>query len=152
MMKHSTLISLFGKEGVTVFRKGIRLFNAGKHREAHEAFEEVWRAQEGQTKTFVQGFVQMAAGFSYIKLKRFDSVLYLFEKATEKFAATHHLLPHSNIPDLIDAMAIARGEVERLGEGRLQEFPSSLYPRILLSTRRFRKRKKRKPGRPSAQR
>lgn len=133
-MKHSFATSIFGKEGATLFLKGVKLFNAGKHWEAHEEFEDVWRLQEGEAKKLAQGFVQMAAAFSYIRKKRFESIIYLFDKSSEKLTATMHLLPESNIPHLVDAMAGARNEVHRLGEANLGEFPPSLYPIIIIGS------------------
>jgi hypothetical protein len=67
------------------FAEGIRLFNAGYYWEAHETWEDIWRAAEGDAKTFVQAFVQAAAGFSFVKLAKAASAIYLFEKALEKF-------------------------------------------------------------------
>ena len=67
------------------FVEGSNLFNAGYHWEAHEAWEEVWREQEGNGKWFLQAFVQMASAYSFLKLKKFESAQYLFEKALEKF-------------------------------------------------------------------
>ena len=68
------------------FAEGVKLFNTGYFWEAHEAFEDLWRAQEGgDAKVFVQAFVQMASGYSFIKLCKLSSAIYLFEKAIEKF-------------------------------------------------------------------
>lgn len=66
------------------FLEGIRLFNKGYHWEAHELWEDVWRAQEGDAKMFIQAFVQLAAGYSFIRLSKPTSARYLFEKASEK--------------------------------------------------------------------
>jgi len=67
------------------FLEGVKLFNAGYHWEAHEAWEDVWREQEGDAKTFIQAFVQTAAAYSFIKVSKFSSAVYLLEKALEKF-------------------------------------------------------------------
>jgi hypothetical protein len=132
---------LFGKRGSSLFRKGIELFNAGKHWEAHEVFEDVWRMQKGDAKRLAQGFVQMAAGFAYIKKKRFSSIAYLFDKSSEKFALVGHLLPQVNISELVDAMSAAKREVERLGEEHVEKFQSSLYPRIVFPSPHLRSKK-----------
>ncbi len=43
--------------------RGIALFNARKFWEAHEAWEEAWLTLEGDEKLFVQGLIQVAAGY-----------------------------------------------------------------------------------------
>lgn len=122
--------TLFGIKGKTLFTKGVDLFNAGKFWEAHETFEDLWRRQKGDVKRLVQGFVQSAAAFSYIERRRYESILYLFDKSVEKLAATSHLLPGVNIQHLVDSMKDAKEEVARLGETNLEKFDPSLYPSI----------------------
>lgn len=41
--------------------EGIRLFNAGKHWHAHEAWEHLWLRLDGEDKRFVQGLIMAAA-------------------------------------------------------------------------------------------
>jgi len=41
--------------------RGAKLFNQGKHWEAHEAWEELWLALDDEPKLFVQGLIQAAA-------------------------------------------------------------------------------------------
>ena len=43
--------------------RGIELFNARRFWEAHEAWEEAWLELEGDEKLFVQGLIQVAAGY-----------------------------------------------------------------------------------------
>ena len=43
--------------------RGVALFNAGKFWEAHEAWEDAWREEEGDTRVFLQGLIQIAAGY-----------------------------------------------------------------------------------------
>jgi uncharacterized protein len=47
------------------FRRGIALFNARKFFEAHEAWEELWLVEVEPEKTFLQGLIQVAAGFHH---------------------------------------------------------------------------------------
>ena len=42
-------------------REGIRLFNAGRYFEAHEALEDFYLRAEEKDKPFVEGLVQLAA-------------------------------------------------------------------------------------------
>ena len=43
--------------------KGRELFNAGRYFEAHEAWEECWLREEGETRQLLQGLIQIAAGY-----------------------------------------------------------------------------------------
>jgi uncharacterized protein len=67
------------------FLEGVALFNKGYYWEAHEVWEDVWRNEEDDVKTFAQGFVQIAAANSFVNLAKLASAKYLFEKALEKF-------------------------------------------------------------------
>ncbi|MBI4547273.1 MAG: DUF309 domain-containing protein [Ignavibacteriae bacterium] len=67
------------------FLEGVKLFNTGYHWEAHEVWEDVWREQQADARTFVQAFVQTAAAYSFLKIRKISSAKYLFQKALEKF-------------------------------------------------------------------
>ena len=43
--------------------RGAALFNDGLYWEAHEAWEELWLELEDEPKLFVQGLIQVAAGY-----------------------------------------------------------------------------------------
>ena len=73
------------------FLEGVRLFNDGYYWEAHETWEEVWRDQSGEAKTFTQAFVQAASAYSFLKIGKRSSAKYLFERAVEKFRPIEHL-------------------------------------------------------------
>jgi len=45
--------------------EGIRLFNARRYFEAHEALEAVWLKATGDRKTFLHGLIQVAAAFHH---------------------------------------------------------------------------------------
>jgi predicted metal-dependent hydrolase len=74
------------------FLEGVALFNKGYYWEAHEVWEDVWRNEEDDAKTFAQGFVQVAAANSFVNQAKLTSAKYLFEKALEKF----HQFPYSH--------------------------------------------------------
>ena len=125
-----TIQRVFGKKISKQFLTAIDLFNKRLFWEAHEVFEDVWRLQEGDVKKLAQGFVQAAAAFSYIEKRRYESILYLFDKSIEKLSSTIDILPGVNINDLIEAMKKAKQEAQRHGESELEKFDSSLYPSI----------------------
>lgn len=42
---------------------GVRLFDAGRFFDAHEVWEDAWRAETGARRLALQGLIQIAAGF-----------------------------------------------------------------------------------------
>jgi uncharacterized protein len=43
--------------------QGVRLFNAGAHWEAHEAWEDAWREASGERRALLHGLILSAAGW-----------------------------------------------------------------------------------------
>jgi len=68
------------------FRHGIALFNAGRYWDAHEAWETVWNAVEGDERLFYQGLIQAAAAMVHRQKSNAHGVRVLGTKALEKLA------------------------------------------------------------------
>ncbi|MGZ4834263.1 MAG: DUF309 domain-containing protein [Terriglobales bacterium] len=49
----------------TEFHHGLSLFNAGHFFEAHEVWEDVWRAAPADEKKFLQGLIQVAVALHH---------------------------------------------------------------------------------------
>ncbi|MGH9748739.1 MAG: DUF309 domain-containing protein [Candidatus Polarisedimenticolia bacterium] len=86
-------------------RLGVALFNDGRFFEAHEAWEDAWRVERGDTALFLQGLIQVAAGF--VKWQRGEPrgmTLNLAKGAAklERFRPAHLGL---DVADLLDAVA-----------------------------------------------
>jgi uncharacterized protein len=47
------------------FQRGLELFNARKYFDAHEAWEDVWRAAPAEEKRFLQGLIQIAVALHH---------------------------------------------------------------------------------------
>ena len=47
------------------FRRGIQLFNCATFFEAHEVWDDIWRATAGPEKRFLQGLIQIAVAFHH---------------------------------------------------------------------------------------
>jgi uncharacterized protein len=48
-----------------LFQQGLEAFNTSRFFEAHERWEEVWLETPAPEKTFLQGLIQVAAGFHH---------------------------------------------------------------------------------------
>lgn len=51
------------RKALAMYHHGIELFNEGRFWDAHEAWEEVWRECEEESRIFFQGIIQVAAGY-----------------------------------------------------------------------------------------
>jgi predicted metal-dependent hydrolase len=86
------------------FLAGAKLFNNGYYWEAHEAWEALWREEEGDGKIFAEAFSQMAAGYCFLTRSKLENVRYLFTKAAEKFHAYANHNCSLALPLLISGM------------------------------------------------
>src|SRR5579864_3414930 len=86
------------------FELGLRLFNEGDFFEAHEVWEDVWRAAPREEKKFLQGLIQIAVGLHHHStgnqvgarslLARADKNLSAYNRGLEglKLASLRHCL------------------------------------------------------------
>lgn len=57
----------FTAEDLEDLREGVRLFNAGKFWDSHEAWEKIWQRHAEPWRFFVQGLIQAAASHHQIQ-------------------------------------------------------------------------------------
>lgn len=113
--------------------RGIVLYNGGQFWEAHEAWEEGWMEEEGQTRLFLQGLIQVAAGYYKATVQRQPrGCVKLLKSGLDKLGT---------MPEGMGGLALRRfvAQVERTlseatrwlsGEGR--GLPREMIPRIEL--------------------
>ena len=88
------------KAGRDFFEEGIDLFNEGRFFECHEAWEEIWKRSDGETKLFYQGLIQAAVAILHAQRGNLEGAKSLYEKARGKLD-----------PIADDHMGIALGEM-----------------------------------------
>jgi len=88
--------------------RGVVLFNDRQFFEAHEVWEEAWRLTEGDERRFLQGLIQVAAGF--VKWQRGQSrgMADLFVKGTEKLDPFRPIQHGLDVAALLDEVAVWR--------------------------------------------
>ncbi len=91
-------------------------FNRGEYFEAHELWEQAWRALAGAERTFVQGLIQIAAGLHHLQQHRTRPAAGLLRKGREKISRG---VPAPLAPRPIEALAAAVAALlaELAGEG-----------------------------------
>ena len=50
---------------LTLYARGIAFFNSAEFYDAHEVLEDVWRAEQGPNKLFLQGLIQVAVALHH---------------------------------------------------------------------------------------
>ena len=48
-----------------LYARGVELFNSSEFYDAHEVLEDVWRAEQGPHKLFLQGLIQVAVALHH---------------------------------------------------------------------------------------
>ena len=82
-----TPILLHPAKRAELLLKGQELFNDERFFEAHEAWEELWRAEAGRDRAFVQGLILVAGHFVHVGKGNWSGARSLAFLARGKFAA-----------------------------------------------------------------
>lgn len=104
---------------------GVRLFNARKFWEAHEAWEGAWLVMEGDAKRFLQGLIQLAAAYHHVQRGTYRGGVRLFDAALEKLASFPE--GYANV-DRAEAVAAAREHRPRIARG--ERIETSELPKL----------------------
>ena len=114
--------------------RGVALFNEASFFEAHEVWEDSWRASEGEVRIFLQGLIQIAAGF--VKLQRGEprGMLLLLDAGAEKL---RRLTPSAwgvDIGGLLLAVSTWSATGQRMMETGDKAFQEDALPRLRLQS------------------
>jgi hypothetical protein len=115
------------------FLEGAKLFNGGYFWEAHEAWEEVWRGRDGDAKSFVQGFVEAAAGCNFLKQSKRSNATYLLGKSLEKFRQFENLNVGFPLRQFVDDLGALQNALHAGADPRSSNGKTVVIPRITLA-------------------
>lgn len=102
------------------FAAGVAEFNGGHFFEAHEVWEDQWNDLVGDPRQFVQGLIQIAAGYLKYELGNLAAARTLWEKGVGRIAASGISADDSRVVDLL---ATVRKHVAGLAVGAVVEPP-----------------------------
>ncbi len=68
------------------FDQGVTQFNSGRFFEAHETWEDLWRALAGNSKRVMQGLIQAAVGAHHLQKHNRHGAHSLFRNALQKLS------------------------------------------------------------------
>jgi len=122
---------VFTDEDWKDFHRGIEFFNSGKFWHAHEAWEQIWRRHEEDSRLFIQGLIQMAAGYHLmIEKKRLSGALSNFEKALLRLRLFEPMFLDLPVSEFTAAIDHAKKEIRQLEKGARKEFDLGAVPVI----------------------
>lgn len=107
-------------------REGLRLFNARKYFEAHEALEEAWNDEEGLAKNLYRGILQIAVTYLHITRGNYSGAVKVYERSRKWFAEIPDICMGIHVRELRDDTEAAIREFVRLGKERISEFDMTL--------------------------
>ena len=91
---------------------GVAAFNAGRFFEAHEIWEALWNETVGEEKRFVQGLVQLAAGYLKLSSAQYPGALKLLTRACQTLQTYPPVYAGLQISLLSDASLTAIRQLE----------------------------------------
>jgi predicted metal-dependent hydrolase len=109
---------------------GIEQFNSGYFFESHETLEELWLPCPWPIRPFLQGIIQLAAGFVHLKRREYPGTVKLLRRAIDKIEAGGKGYLGVDAPRLAKESRRALSELEALGEDRFEEWDHGRIPRI----------------------
>jgi hypothetical protein len=70
-----------------LYARGIELFNSSEFYHAHEVLEDVWRAEQGPHKLFLQGLIQVAVALHHHSTGNFVGARSLLKRASRNLSS-----------------------------------------------------------------
>ena len=109
---------------------GIEQYNGGYFFQSHETWEELWIPSPWPVRNFLQGLIQMAAGFVHLMRHEYPGTVRLLSAAIEKLETFPAGYMAVDVATLTSQARAARDELEALGPSRFEEWDQSAIPRI----------------------
>lgn len=102
--------------------EGLRLFNAGKYFEAHEALETAWREEEGKIRDLYRGVLQIGVVYLHITRRNYNGAVKVYKRSQRWLKDWSAVCRGIRVEELRRDAEEAMREVMRLGEERIGEF------------------------------
>lgn len=116
-------------------QKGIELYNNGAFWESHEEWEIVWRRYSDDWRLFLQGLIQMAAGYHQLRRGIYHGVVKHLKNASDKLTRFPDGFLGVNVSDLLYGIDKTLSLAKAAGKDRIESVSIDLYPRIKVSAK-----------------
>ncbi len=110
--------------------EGLRLFNAGKYFEAHEALEEAWNEEKGKVRELYRGILQIAVIYLHITRKNYNGAVKVYDRSQKWLKDWPAVCRGVNVDRLRRDAEVVINEIKRLGPEQISRFDPSLFKPI----------------------
>jgi uncharacterized protein len=114
--------------------RGIELFNAGEYFEAHEALENAWRAEPGQSRELYQGILQVAVTYLHIQRGNYGGATKVAARCQIKLDQWPDACRGVEVAALRRNLATISEALARLGPERIRAFDTGLFKKITVKS------------------
>ncbi len=112
-------------------RDALRLFNERYFFEAHEVLEDVWHRERGEPRLFLQGLIQICAGFHHFQNGNPRGAAELLQRGADKMRSYPDRYLGLDAARLLADVDACRGRIERMRDG-VETLGSVDFPTIPL--------------------
>ena len=106
--------------------EGLRLFNAGKYFEAHEALEDAWNAEKGEVRELYRGILQIAVVYLHITRRNYNGAIKVYARSQRWMQNWPEICRGIEVGKLRENAEAVITEVRRLGMEKISEFDNSM--------------------------
>jgi len=100
----------------TLLERGVELFNKEDYFEAHEVWEDAWRQEQGERRRFLQGLIQVAAGFVKLQRRQPRGAKALLERGAENIRTHADDEFGLDLPPLLESVSQWRDVADKMTE------------------------------------
>ncbi|HYZ88718.1 MAG TPA: DUF309 domain-containing protein [Myxococcales bacterium] len=113
--------------------RGAALFDEGKFWEAHEAWEEAWLTEDGDVRLFLQGLIQVAAGYhkATVQLQP-NGCVKLLRSGLDKLEPLPPEFLGVSLGRFVPEVVRTLAEARRWQSGELPGLPRDIIPKLRL--------------------
>ena len=112
--------------------RGIEEFNRGEFYECHEYLEEAWMQEPRRVRFLYQGILQVGVGFYHQHNGNWRGATGLLRNGIARLKEFEPETLEIDVARLVRECERCLEELERLGRERVQEFDTSMIPRVEL--------------------
>jgi len=110
--------------------QGIREFNNQEWFQCHETVEELWIGEEGETRDFYQGLIQVAVALHHWRNGNFGGAVSLLKGGAGYLGHVAEQCQWVDVAALIADADRMRAALEELGKERMEDLDPALIPLI----------------------
>ena len=109
---------------------GVKQFNRCEFYDCHDTLEALWMAEPGPIRSLYQGILQIGVAFYHLEAGRYQPVVTLLERGSERLSPFSPTCMGLDIAGLLASAARCLSEVKRLGAEGLGDFDRALMPKL----------------------